>query len=186
MFVVTLAGGMITLVRKWSDEWLHLFLSVGAGVFLGAVFFHLLPEVLGHEFSRSAGGYVLVGYLLIFLIERFLVYREGEKGHHGHLVVSLTALIGLSVHSVMEGFGLAIVWSDQELASVLFTSILAHKIPAAFTLASLMILAKQTKAKIVVGLLIFAATAPLGAILLGPILGDHQAAALRPFIGVVT
>jgi len=186
MFVVTLAGGLITLVRQWSDEWLHLFLSFGAGIFLGAVFFHLLPEVMGHEHGNGVGGYVLIGYLLIFLTERFLVHREGEKDSHGHLIVSLTALIGLSMHSIMEGFGLAIVWSDRELAGVLFTSILAHKIPAAFSLASLMILAKLTRAKIVTGLLIFAATAPLGAILLGSILGDQQAADLRPFTGVVT
>jgi len=186
MFIATLAGGLVTLIRPWSDEWLHLFLSFGAGIFLGAVFMHLLPETMGEGWGHWSGLYILAGYLLIFFVERILLYREGGKDGHGHLVVSLTALIGLSVHSVMEGFGLAIVMPDKELAAVLFTSILAHKIPAAFSLASLMILAKQTRGKTVLGLLLFAATAPLGALVLGPMLDYEQAASLRPFTGLVT
>lgn len=186
MFVVTMAGGMITLVRKWSDDWLHLFLSLGAGIFLGAVFFHLLPEAMEYEVSQGSGAYILIGYLLIFLIERFIAHRGGDQNGQGHFVVSLTALIGLSVHSVMDGFGLVVVWNDPELAKVLFASILAHKIPAAFSLASLMILAKQSRAKIVTGLVVFAATAPIGALALAPILGDQHTIDLRPFMGVVT
>ncbi len=186
MFVVTMAGGLITLVRDWSDDWLHLFLSLGAGIFLGAVFFHLLPEAMADEVGHGSGAYILVGYLLIFLIERFLVHRGGDQDSHGHLVVSLTAFIGLSVHSVMDGFGLVVVWNDEELMKVLFASILAHKIPAAFSLASLMILAKLSRAKIASGLVVFAATAPLGALALAPIIGDQHTIDLRPFMGVVT
>ena len=124
--------------------------------------------------------------IILNILKGFLVFREGESNGHGHLVVSVTALIGLSVHSIMEGFGLAIVWADKDLAGVLFTSILAHKIPAAFSLASLMILAKQTRARTVSCLLFFAATAPVGAMVLGPILGDQQAVDLSPFTGIVT
>ena len=58
MFVATMAGGLITLVRKWSDDWLHLFLSLGAGIFLGAVFFHLLPEAMEQEVSQGSGVYM--------------------------------------------------------------------------------------------------------------------------------
>ena len=186
MFIATLAGGMITIVRRWSDEWLHLFLSLGAGIFLGAVFMHLLPESMGHEAGESPGLYILAGYLLIFFIERILLVREGGENGHGHLVVSLTAFIGLSVHSLMDGFALAIVMPDNELTVVLFTSILAHKIPAAFSLASLLILAKQSRARTVIILLIFSATAPVGAMVLGPILEYGEVTGLGHFMGLVT
>jgi zinc and cadmium transporter len=186
MFVATLGGGAITLVRQWSYDWLHLFLSFGAGIFLGAVFFHLIPEAMDHDAPFRSGLFLLIGYLLLFFLERILLYRGVERGTHGHGVVSLTALVGLSVHSVMDGFGLAIVMPDKELAEILFTSVLAHKIPAAFTLVSLMLLAKLSRAKIVTGLLIFAATAPVGAMILGPILDYGEVAGVPQFFGMVS
>jgi len=186
MFCATIAGGMVTLVWRWSDDRLHLFISFGAGIFLGAVFSHLLPEVMGHEHGHRAGLFILAGFLLIFFVERILLRREGGGHSHGHLVVSLTVLIGLSVHSLMEGFGLAIVMSDKELAEVLLVSILAHKVPAAFSLVSLMVLAQQSRKRVWAGLLIFAATAPVGALVLGPIFDYGRAGALWQFTGLVT
>lgn len=186
MFVATIAGGALTLFRQWSDDWLHLFLSFGAGVFLGAVFIHLLPEVMGSGDRSTAGLMILIGYLLIFFIERILLIREGGKSGHGHLVVSMTVLIGLSVHSVMDGFGLAMVMHDQHVAKLLLTTILAHKVPAAFSLVSLMVLAKQSRTNIVISLIVFAATAPVGALVLGPILEAGQVGGATYFTGLVT
>ena len=186
MFVLTLAGGLVTLIRQWSDEWLHLFLSFGAGIFLGAVFFHLLPEVMKLEHSYRAGLFILGGYLLIFFIERILLSREGGGHGHGHVVVSLTVLIGLSVHSLMEGFGLAVTMVDPQLAWILLVSILAHKIPAAFSLVSLALLAKQSRLRSFYYLLLFSVTAPAGALVLGPLLGLDHAGAMWQTTGLVT
>jgi len=184
MFVLTMAGGLVTLVRQWSDEWLHLFLSFGAGIFLGAVFFHLLPEVMRQEPTYKAGLFILGGYLLIFFVERILLSHQGEG--HGHVVVSLTVLIGLSVHSLMEGFGLAVTMADTRLAWILLVSILAHKIPAAFSLVSLALLAKQSRKRSFYYLLFFAATAPAGALVLGPVLGADRLGAVWQTTGLVT
>jgi zinc transporter ZupT len=186
LFVATLLGGAIMLARKWSEDWLHLFLSLGAGIFLGAVFRHLLPEAMGHGAGTGAGLYILAGYLLIFLIERFLAQRKSSGDIHGHMVASVTAFIGLSVHSVMEGFGLALTMEDPELARVLLVSILAHKVPAAFSLVSLMVLAKLSRTRIVINLLLFAAAAPAGALVLGPILEFGEVSGLQGFTGLVT
>jgi zinc and cadmium transporter len=186
MFLATVAGGLITLIRQWSDEWLHLFLSFGAGIFLGAVFFHLLPEVMRLEHSYRAGMFILGGYLLIFFVERILLSREGGAHSHGHVVVSLTVLIGLSVHSLVEGFGLAVTMVDPQLAWILLVSILAHKIPAAFSLVSLALLAKQSRQRSFYYLLLFAATAPAGALVLGPLLGLDRAGDMWQTTGLVT
>jgi len=45
IFVVGLVGGAIPLARRWSDRWHHAALAFSAGVFLGAVFLHLMPSV---------------------------------------------------------------------------------------------------------------------------------------------
>lgn len=186
IFVVTVAGGVVTLIRQWSDEWLHLFLSFGAGVFLGAVFYHLLPEVMNQGNPPAAGLYVLIGYLLIFFFERILLSGRGGHAKHDHMVVSVTALIGLSVHELVEGVGLAVVVADKELARVLFLSIIAHKVPAAFSLVSLMVLAGQSRKKIWLNLIFFAAIGPFGTLVIGPIFGSAFADSLWQITGVVT
>ena len=186
LFAAPLIGGAVMLIRRWSDDLLHLFLSFGAGIFLGAVFKHLLPESMGHEGGPNAGLNILAGFLLIFLIEKFMAQRERNGDVHGHMVASVTAMIGLSVHSVMEGFGLALAMDEPELAWILLVSILAHKIPAAFSLASLMVLANQSRSRIVINLLLFAAAAPAGALVLGPILQYGEVSGLHGFTGLVT
>jgi zinc and cadmium transporter len=181
VFLVALAGGIIALIRRWSDAGLHLFISFGAGIFLGTVFLHLLPEAFGHEHVGEASAFVLIGFLGIFLIERFLTLT-GDGGYdHSHLVVSITALLGLSVHSVIEGFGLAVGAINESVGETILISVLAHKATAAFSLTSLFILAKMSRARSFWLLTLFACMTPLGTILLGPILagsGNEIVAAL--------
>ncbi len=186
IFFTTFLGGLVTLLWQWSEERLHLFLSFGAGVFLGAVFYHLLPEVMRDGNPQVAGLFVLTGYLLIFFFERILLH--GGKGQHGHshLVVSVTALIGLSVHELVEGIGLAMVMPDRELTKVLFYSIIAHKVPAAFSLVSLMVLAGQPRRRIWLNLALFSAIGPFGTLVLGPILGGGLGSPLWQITGIVT
>jgi zinc and cadmium transporter len=186
IFVTTVLGGLVTLIWRWSEDRLHLFLSFGAGVFLGAVFYHLLPEVMHDGQPQVAGLCVLIGYLLIFFIEKILLHSGGEHHNHGHLVVSLTALIGLSVHELVEGAGLAIVIPNKELAQVLFYSIIAHKVPAAFSLVSLMILARQSRKRIWFSLVFFAAIGPFGTLVLGPVFSGGLSESLWQVTGVVT
>ena len=50
---ITLAGGAIPLVAKRSERVLHLLVALAAGVFLGMVFLHLLPE-LSHMEPQAA------------------------------------------------------------------------------------------------------------------------------------
>ena len=167
---VAFAGGMVALARQWTDRLLHLFVSFGAGVFLGAVFFELLPEAMSHENNRAVGIAILAGYLLIFFIERILL-GTGEGGYdHNHKVISMAVFFGLSVHSLIDGLGLAVAVKDSRLGQIVFTSILAHHMPAAFSLASLLTLARFSRRKIIGLMLLFSAMPPLGAFLIQPLL----------------
>jgi len=186
IFAAALLGGIITLVRQWSEYWLHLFLSFGAGIFLSTVFTHLLPQAMEQGEPESVGMFILIGFLLIFFVERFLFYRQSENGDHVHPVVSITAMIGLSVHSVIAGMGLALFMPIPEVAAALLISILAHKTPAAFSLASLMILAKHSRRRIVISILVFASMTPLGALVLAPALDAGNERLLMILTSIVT
>jgi zinc transporter ZupT len=186
IFVAALVGGMVTLVRRWSDYWLHLFLSFGAGVFLAAVFTHLLPQAMVQGEPESVGMFVLIGYILIFFLERFLFSRHSENDDRVHPVVSTTAFVGLSVHSLIAGMGLAVFMPSPEVALALLVSILAHKTPAAFSLASLMILAKHSRRRIVISMVVFAAMTPAGALVLAPALDAGSERLLMVLTSMVT
>ena len=55
IFAVALLGGCLPLMFRWSDRVKHAILALSAGIFLGAVFLHLLPELsaLEHEYQAN-------------------------------------------------------------------------------------------------------------------------------------
>ena len=58
---ISLLGGFLPLMRALSQRALALLLSFSAGVLLGAVFFHMLPEV-GNLLGANLGLPVLAGF----------------------------------------------------------------------------------------------------------------------------
>ena len=168
VFIIAFLGGMITLIKTWSDELLHLFLSFGAGIFLGVVFLHLLPEAVAHGHSITVPAMVLLGYLLLFFLEKFLFTHRPGGTAHGHKVISITALAGLSVHSLIEGLGLAAGSTDERLGTVILLSILAHKATAAFSLTSLFVLGKFSRKRSTLLLVLFSLMTPIGALVMTP------------------
>src|SRR5262245_35986458 len=68
---ISLVGGFLPLLRELSQKALALLLSFSAGVLLGAVFFHMLPET-GRVLSDNMGWPILTGFLLIFVMVWFV------------------------------------------------------------------------------------------------------------------
>lgn len=180
-----LVGGILPFLRNWSDELLHLFVSFGAGIFIGTVFLHLLPEALSHDHDGSSAKFVLIGFMLIFFIEKFLVVK-GDGGYdHSHYVISITALVGLSVHSVIAGLGLAVGSAyEAGIGSVIFFSIIAHKSTAAFSLASLFLLAKMKLKKRILLIVLFSLMTPLGALFFSYVITSVDHDTLTPLLGL--
>lgn len=172
VFVAALAGGLVTLVRKWSYENLHLFLSLGAGVFLGVVFLYLLPESFADHMQADRNYIaltILFGYLIILFFKRILFIKRGNDDIESHRIVSITAFLGFSVHSLIEGFALAVGSLTTDLGPLIFISIIAHKSMASFSLSSLFLLSKTSTKKTVGLIVLFSLMTPVGAIAFTPI-----------------
>lgn len=176
IFAAAAIGGAVSLFRRWNDNLLHLFVSFSAGILLGTVFLHLLPESLSGGDADLVAPLVLVGYLGMFFVERFLILRGQDTYDYGHRIVSLTALFGLSLHALIEGFGLALGAVDAEIGRLMFISIVIHKPTAAFAITSLLLLARISVGRSMLLLLGFAAMTPLGAFLAAPAFsgGGHE------------
>jgi zinc transporter ZupT len=168
---VALLGALLPLLRTWSDRNLHVLLSVAAGVFLGALFLELLPELsrphgggagddAGHA-GRLPWAAALVGMLLLFFLEHiWLRERVADKG--GHLVVWLGTFAGLTTHAFVVGLGLSTLANRPDALQPLILAIAIHKTAESFSLATVMRLAELRLSRAWTFLGIFSIASPLG------------------------
>jgi zinc and cadmium transporter len=155
------AGGVLPLVGPMRRS--DLLLSFSGGVMLGASFFHMLPEAveLGGAGTVPA---VLLGFLALYLMERFvLIHICGEPGmnqalstatvhqphdHLGHVhgdeagcevhTLGMAAWVGMSIHTMVDGFALGAANHQDGLGILVFVAILAHKVPSSFSLSAIL------------------------------------------------
>lgn len=230
LFVISLVGGLVPLFLRWTDRALHTALALATGIFLGAVFLHLLPSVAqlslddptavvsevdshaghdhgpgeghddhDHDHEADAGShvghshgdplpwiFVLVGVLAVYLIEALLLPAHDHDHNHGHShaphgpgddpanqegdlsrhrAVGYAALVGLIIHAFTAGVSLAAAGMDHEIGAAIFLAICAHKSFEGFSLATVFLLAKQSRRRIVGMLVAFSLVTPAGMLL---------------------
>jgi zinc transporter ZupT len=106
ILAVAAIGGVLPFVRRWRSEVLHLFIAFGAGVFLGAVFFHLLPDVRA---SRDAFVFVLAGFLLVLLFEQLTAGFALGVGMLADPELGFVMFFAIVAHKAVAAFSLATV-----------------------------------------------------------------------------
>jgi hypothetical protein len=175
LFLAVCVGAVLPLLRGWSHSGLHVFVSVSAGIFLGTIFLHLLPELAGRAGGHSHGpggdeGHLgpwvaaLLGLLLLFLLERVVLAKRAVSKDRTdpHTVLWSATYLGLALHSFSTGLGIAPWFGDGELLHKLLLPILLHKATEAFSLATVMRLAGLRTTHTVALLAVFALVAPIG------------------------
>lgn len=181
IFVFAAVGAVLPFVKRWRSDVLHLFIAFGAGVFLGAVFFHLLPDVRA---SKDAFVFVLAGFLFILLFEQLTATHHdhdcGPDCPHRHDVVGSAAFVGLVIHSLTAGFALGVgILADPRLGLVMFLAILAHKAVASFSLATVLRLSSFSVRKSAGLLTAFALMTPVGALAAYTLMSDLGPTAIQ-------
>ncbi len=162
IFVVALVAGWTPLWIHWHGEGLRLVVSMAAGIFFGAAFLHMIPEateLVGH----AVGAYLLAGFLLLYVAENFVLgggCAHGDECDYHQL--GLVSFFGLSLHGLVEGVALGATSEVAGLGVVVFIAILAHKAPATFTLASLLLHGHYPRRLVAMLVGGFAATVPVG------------------------
>jgi len=162
IFLTSLFGSTLPLYihRRW-EHLLQWGISFGAGLLLGLAFVHMIPEA-SHLLPDSYGLWVLVGFLILLVLERFvMVHACDEHGCHYH-TVGVAALLGLATHGVIEGLALATSLVVPELGWLVLAAILAHKGPAGLALTSILQMAKKTPKQIVLFSTAVALSGPVG------------------------
>lgn len=164
LFLSVIVSGLSVLYINISGKNLKLILSF-SGAFLFAIsLLHLIPEIYSSG-TPNIGVYILGGFFAQILLEFF---SEGiEHGHihvhkdeHKHNAFPYAMMIGLSVHSFLEGMPLANNLTDSHKS--LLTGIILHNIPIAIALMTMLLQSHISKKNAIMWLIIFALVTPLG------------------------
>lgn len=179
VLVVFSAGYLSTVVKRNNKIILNILLSFTGAFILGITFMHLMPVAYSGS-ALSAAIFILTGFFIQLLLEYL------SKGvEHGHMHIhsdnkksyAIQVLIGLSLHSLIEGFPLSEGFEhmghdhlhdhghnhNHSSQTQLFWGIVAHHVPAAFALGTLFVTEGFKKVFLILALLIFALMTPLGA-----------------------
>ncbi|MBI0584252.1 MAG: ZIP family metal transporter [Methanomassiliicoccus sp.] len=169
IIVVSLLGGSLPFLGRWTSNQLHMMTALSAGVFIGATFLILVPHAVEAMDIEQALMLVMVGFVAILLAEIIIQHRHQDECddhtvEHSHSLTSTTAFIGLSVHSVMDGFALGVaVVLGEEIGTVVFLAILAHKAIDVFSLSTTFRLADIDKRRGLKYMLLFSLITPIAA-----------------------
>jgi zinc and cadmium transporter len=163
IFSITMIGGWIPTIKLWSQETFRLIISFCAGILLGAVFFHVLPEI-STVLGRQLGYSVMFGFLLIFVLEKFIMVHPCEEGECDYHKIGIAAYVGIGFHSILDGIAIG-AGTMMNLSFIIILAVTIHKFPAALALSSLLVKGKEyTKKKILISMFIFALATPVGAL----------------------
>lgn len=168
IFLVSMAISLLLLRKKSAlnhGETAGIWEAFASGIFLGAAFFHMLPDsIRDFRHVTASISYPLPelvcvgGFLLMLFLERISYTKPRDRTlSYIPYVVALTLII----HAVSEGMALGLerAWAET---TMLFIAILAHKGSASFALCLLLIRHSLPTKHIFLTLFFFAIMTPLG------------------------
>ena len=139
--LATLFGGwLVVRFLQGRASTMRLISGVAAGYLLSAALVRIIPESL-EQGGKGTALWVLGGFLLVHVMEHGITmhFHYGEETHmDGGPMTGIMALVGLSLHSFMDGLALAAaVHSSSNLGLFMFMALLLHRIPEGATISSI-------------------------------------------------
>jgi zinc and cadmium transporter len=137
----------VTLRVRWSLRALDAILSLAAGFLISVSLVDLLPGAIARAGTRGAI-VALVAYVLVHLTQHTIGghFHFGEETHEVTSVVSVTALVGLLMHTFVDGVAMSSgVRVSQGLGAIVFVAVLLHKFPEGLAISSLFLAAGASR-----------------------------------------
>lgn len=160
------------LKKKISPELLLFLLSISVGVLLSTVFFDFLPEALQHNDGFGTAIYVLLGFLVMFVLEKLVHFHHSKKFEeadcgHGHAYsLAPVNLIGDGIHNFIDGIVIAGSYAVSITVGIAATiAIIFHEIPQEIADFGVLLYSGLSKKKAVLFNFLSATTAIIGAII---------------------
>ena len=144
-----LGAAAVTWRARWSLRTLEALVALSAGFMISVTLVDILPEALSRG-GRTAALVALGGYVLVHFTQHTLAphFHFGEETHEVTSVASVSALIGLLLHTFVDGVAIASGFHVSEsLGMLIFVAILLHKFPEGLAISSLFLAAGAGRRK---------------------------------------
>ena len=174
----SLLGGALPSVVRLTHTRMQVTISFVAGLMLGVSLFLMVPHAAEATGSvEQTMLWAVLGLLAMFLLIRTFHFHEhepvGDHGHphphHGHRLSWVGVLVGLSLHTAIDGVALGasvVATSDGALAGFgTFLAVALHKPLDALAITTLMTAGDEPAGRKKVVNAVFALMCPLGAAL---------------------
>ncbi|NOQ56413.1 MAG: ZIP family metal transporter [Nanohaloarchaea archaeon] len=124
--------GIVTLSMKDKliEKILSYLVALSAGALMGGAFLHLIPEAAQSIAIYDVCGYVLVGFIFFFMIEKILHWHHCHKHKCKVHTFAYMNLLGDAAHNFIDGLIIAASFiTDIHLGIITTFAIILHEIP---------------------------------------------------------
>jgi zinc and cadmium transporter len=178
---VITTGGILTVRRfaRWAERSSTYFMCFAAGVLLAVSFLHLMPRSLA--MNTQAPIYLFGGYLLMYVINRFLAAYVCDKPETAGYALGLVPLFGIGLHSLLDGVIFSIGFSVSLYTGALAViGIILHEFPEGIVVYTLLVRSGFSDGRaFALGFLAAALTTPVGTLISYPFVSQIE----DPFLG---
>lgn len=179
-------GGIYIIKRyeQWGRDHIAYFMSFAAGVLISVSFIHIIPR--SFEMSDSAPSFLLVGFLGLYLTNRFLNTYVCHEYQRTNFALGFIPMLGIGLHSFLDG----VIYSVTFQVS-LFTGVLAaagmvlHEFPEG--IVTFLLLDRSgfsSKQSTLYAFLAAAVSTPLGALVSYPFVAQIEQSTLGILLAV--
>jgi len=172
IWLISVSGGFaaIYMYKQLAHDHpaLQLAEAFAGGIFLGAAFFHMLPDAqIALQSAIPSPNYPFAnlvcaaGFCLLLFLEQIVqFYSNAEKKYSINLVPLLLTLL-ISIHAIIEGVALGV---NQQIASILiiFVAIAVHKSSEGFAVGLQLTRGTMSLKTIIILFGLFSLMSPLG------------------------
>jgi zinc and cadmium transporter len=135
----------VTWRSRWSAGALDAMLAFAAGFMIAVALVDLFPQALARG-GASAAFVALGGYLAVHVTQHVIGthFHFGEETHAVSEAVSVAALVGLLLHTFVDGVAVASGLDvGGAVGALVFIAVILHKVPEGLAISSLFLAAGQ-------------------------------------------
>ncbi|MEJ2361411.1 MAG: ZIP family metal transporter [Gammaproteobacteria bacterium] len=167
--------------EAWGRKYSIYFVCFAAGVLISVSFLHIIPK--SFEMSPHAPMYLLGGFLLLHLFNRFITAFVCERGTHPSYGIGLIPMVGIGFHSFIDGVVYSITFTVSIFTGVLATSgMVLHEFPEGIITYLLLLRGGFTeKTSLILAIIAASISTPLGMLVSWPYISRID----KPLLGTL-
>jgi len=161
--LVSVVAGLLPLLYHKVHDIIPYFISFASGILISAALFKLLPESI-EIIGKFTGFPMLIGFIVFYFPQKYVITDACDIDSSELSRLGLLTFLGIGFHSFTDGIGVGAADAGKILSHISF-AVTAHKVPDALALSIILISLGIKKSRVVLYLVLFSFTTPLGALL---------------------